>query len=525
MTSSAVLSPQQFKAVMLCLITGVFVASLDQTVVGTAAVRISNDLGGYDLQVWIVTAYLVTMTTATLFYGKLSDIHGRRPVYLIAVSLFIAGSIASACAGSMYQLAAFRAVQGLGAGGLMSLAVTIVGDLVPPRERARYQGTFYAAFGVATVLGPVLGGVFAGVDSFAGIAGWRWVFLLNVPIGGAALVVTVRNLRVEHALRDHRIDWRGGLVLLLTAVPLLLGAEQGTHWGWASGPAIACYVLGAAGIAAYLVIELLRREEALLPLRLFRSRAFGVGVLSSVSFGVVLFGTLTMLPQYFQVVRGFSPMATGGLMLPAMLGLTAGSVVSGQVVVKTGRYKVFPVLGGVFVAAASLILSRLEYDTPLWSLLAASLMLGLGLGFCIQALVIAVQNAGAAQDLGVASAAATFFRQIGGIIGVAAFLAVLFQSLPLKLAESFGGHTPPGLLASLQQSTTAVSRLPEPLRRRALEGLTGAISTTFLVAAAAAIVTSVIALLLKEVDLGARAVVARHREGDQPACRGQRAPS
>ena len=286
------LSHRQIVTILSGLMCGMFLAALDQTIVGTSIVKIANDLHGFDLQAWATTAYLITSTIVTPIYGKLSDIYGRKPFYLAAITIFVVGSRPRRSRTSMYELAAFRAVQGLGAGGLMSLAMTILGDIVPPRERAKYQGYILAVFGLSTVLGPVLGGFFAGIDTLAGLHGWRWVFLINVPIGIVALFVVAKVLNVPHTPHKHKIDWWGALTLIVAVVPFLIVAEQGQKWGWGDGKAILCYVVGGVGVIAFIVIEKLMKDAALIPLRLFKNSTFTVAIIGGVIVGVAMFGAI-----------------------------------------------------------------------------------------------------------------------------------------------------------------------------------------------------------------------------------------
>ncbi|RSM79086.1 MFS transporter [Amycolatopsis sp. WAC 01375] len=504
------LSHRQIVTILIGLMSGMFLAALDQTIVGTSIVRIANDLNGFDLQAWITTAYLITSTIVTPIYGKLSDIYGRKPFYIAAISIFLIGSIASAFATSMYELAAFRAIQGLGAGGLMSLAMTIMGDIVPPRERARYQGYFLAVFGISTVLGPVLGGFFADFDKLGSvfgydIAGWRWVFLINVPIAIVALFVVARVLNVPHQRHDHKIDWWGGLALVVAVVPFLIVAEQGNKWGWGSQNAIICYVIGAIGVVAFIFIEKLMKDAALIPLRLFKNSTFTVAIVGGVIVGVAMFGAIMMIPQYMQVVLEFSPTESGLLMIPLMAGIMSGSIISGQITSKTGRYKVFPVVGTLLIAAGSFFFAQVEYNSPLWHPLVAAAIIGLGLGACMQTLIIAVQNAGPRSDMGVSTASATFFRQIGGTAGVAVFLTILFNVLPGNITKAFGGNAPTGegaaALGDITTNTSGIANLPEAIKTPVLIGFTESITTVFYVAGAVALLATLVLMFMKEIPL------------------------
>ncbi|OXM70217.1 MFS transporter [Amycolatopsis vastitatis] len=517
------LSHRQIVTILSGLMCGMFLAALDQTIVGTSIVKIANDLHGFDLQAWATTAYLITSTIVTPIYGKLSDIYGRKPFYLAAIGIFVAGSLASAFAQSMYQLAAFRAVQGLGAGGLMSLAMTILGDIVPPRERAKYQGYILAVFGLSTVLGPVLGGFFAGIDHAGSIFGydihgWRWVFLINVPIGILALFVVARVLNVPHERHDHKIDWWGALALVVAVVPFLIVAEQGQKWGWGDGKAILCYVVGAIGVVAFIAIERWMKDAALIPLRLFKNSTFTVAIIGGIIVGVAMFGAITMIPQFLQVVQGKTPTESGLLMLPLMAGIMLSSIVSGRLTGKTGRYKIFPIIGTVLIAAGAFFFAQVEYNSPLWHPLVAAAIIGLGLGQCMQTLIIAVQNAGPRSDMGVSTASATFFRQIGGTAGVAIFLTVLFNTLMPNITKAFGGQLPAGAGASvgnLSENTSVIQTLPEQIKTPILIGFTDSITTVFYIAGAVALLATLVLLFMKEIPLTNAAPAAAAMEGGE----------
>ncbi|MVU81695.1 DHA2 family efflux MFS transporter permease subunit [Nocardia sp. ET3-3] len=499
------LSHRQILTILSGLLLGMFLAALDQNIVSVAIVRIANSLHGFDQQAWATTAYLITATISTPLYGKLADIYGRKYFYLTAIALFVIGSAACTFATSMYELAGFRAFQGLGAGGLMSLAMTIIGDIVPPRERSRYQGYFMMVFGIATVLGPVLGGWFSGFDHLWGLEGWRWVFLVNVPIGIVALGVVARVLNLPHHRQQVRVDWGGAVALAVCVVPLLIVAEQGRGWGWGSGKAILCYAIGAVGLVLFIGIEYLMKDAALIPLRLFRNSTFTVCIVGGFIVGIAMFGAISMVPLYMQVVRGFSPTKAGLLMLPLVAGIMTGSLISGQVTKRTGRYKILPVLGTFVIACGAALYATVHYDAPLWQPLVYAGIIGLGLGGCMQTLIIAVQNAGPRSDMGVSTAAATFFRQVGGTLGVAVFLTILFNLLPHKITDAFGGHLPPGLSAgaldTLQSNTAGIAALPQQVRDPILIGFTNSMQAVFWAAAGVALVAFVVLLFMKEIPL------------------------
>jgi EmrB/QacA subfamily drug resistance transporter len=535
---------RQILAVLSGLMLGMVLAALDQTIVATAIRTIADDLDGYSLQAWATTAYLVTATLATPLYGKLSDIYGRKPFFMFAITVFVIGSVMCTFSTSMYMLAAFRAVQGLGAGGLFSLALTIIGDIVSPRERAKYQGYFLAVFGTSSVLGPVLGGVFAGQDVILGIDGWRWVFLVNVPVGLVALTVVSRVLHLpRRPSGSRRIDWWGAIALAVGVVPLLVVAEQGHSWGWGSSKSLACYVIGVIGVLAFVSVELAMKDDALIPMRFFRNSTFALGVVISLVVGAVMFGGITLLPQYLQVVKGSSPTLAGFQILPMVLGLMAGSVVSGQMISRTGRYRYFPILGTALIGIGAFLLHTLAADTPMPVVMVFMLILGLGLGNLMQPLTLAIQNALPPQDMGVSTGAATFFRQIGGTAGVAIFLSILFSRLtpaigervtaaagtadfrravaaaaqsndPAEAAMGQGMLSPDHTgVSGVLTDSSVIGKLDDVLALPFREGFADAIGSVFLSVSMLAVVAFVLTLMWKEVPL-------RSESGLQAAARG-----
>ncbi|TFB57860.1 DHA2 family efflux MFS transporter permease subunit [Cryobacterium sp. TMT1-62] len=435
------MSHRQILFVIFGLMAGMFLSALDQTIVGTSMRTIADDLDGMALQAWVTTAYLIVSCISTPIYGKLSDIFGRRPLFLIAITIFLIGSLLAGLANSMYELAIFRAIQGLGAGGLMALPLTIMGDMLAPRERAKYQGYFLAVFGVSSVIGPLIGGVLSGSDTILGITGWRWVFLINLPIGIIALAIVLKFLHVPHFARPVRIDWWGAVTVILAAAPLLLVAEQGRTWGWGSIPSIACYVIGLFSIAAFILAERLMGDDALIPLKLFRSSTFRMATILGVFVGFGMFGAMMTVPLYLQLVNGATPTESGFLMLPMIAGLMISSIVSGQLIARTGRYKVFPTIGTAFMSAGFLLFTFATADKPVGFMMAGMLLIGLGLGQLMQTLTIASQNSVGPRDIGVATSAATFFRQIGGTLGTAVLFSVLFTRIPDTIGAAFDNPT------------------------------------------------------------------------------------
>ena len=434
-----IMSHRQILLVIYGLMAGMFLSSLDQTIVGTAIRTIGDDLHGLDQQAWVTTAYLIASTITTPIYGKLSDVFGRRPLYIFGITVFILGSLLSTFSTSMIMLAGFRAFQGIGAGALMSLPLAIMGDILAPRERAKYQGYFLAVFGISSVIGPLIGGLFSGADQILWITGWRWVFLVNVPIGIAALVMVIAFLHLPKfgdAKVKPRIDWWGATAVIVTLVPLLLVAEQGRTWGWGSAAAVACYVTGAVGLVAFLVIETLMRDDAIIPLKLFRSGVFSMATVLGFLVGFAMFGAMLTIPLYLQIVTGLTPTESGFATLPMIGGLMIASIASGQIVAKTGRYRIFPVIGTALVSVGYVVLTFMTIDKPLWFLMIGMFLIGLGLGQLMQSITLASQNSVQPKDMGVATSSATFFRQIGGTLGTAVLLSVLFSVMPTNILHA-----------------------------------------------------------------------------------------
>jgi EmrB/QacA subfamily drug resistance transporter len=501
-TASGALSHKQIMTILSGLILGMFLAALDQTIVSTAIRTIGDDLNGLSVQAWVTTAFLITSTISTPLFGKLSDIYGRKPFYMLAITIFIVGSALCGLAQNMYMLAAFRAFQGIGAGGIMPLALAIIGDIIPPRERAKYQGYFMAVFATSSVIGPVVGGFFAGQSSIFGIPGWRWIFYINVPIGIFALFVVTRVLQVDHNRRQHRIDWTGAAMLVVGLVPLLIIAEQGRTWGWSSASAFICYLLGALGLAAFVRVEAAMGDEALLPLRLFRNSVFAQGAGQALIVGMGMFGGIASIPLYLQIVKGASPTKAGLLLLPLIFGMMAASLASGQFTARTGRYKIFPVIGSILMVLGLLLMTRIGADTPLWQADIYMATFGLGLGMNMQSIVLAMQNAVDPRDMGVATSAVTFFRQVGGSLGTAVFLSILFTraatNIPHELAKN-GVQLPKGSFNL--NDTSGLARLPANVRHPILVGFSDAMDTVFLVGALVLIIGVVLSIMMKEVPL------------------------
>ncbi|BCW60677.1 MULTISPECIES: MDR family MFS transporter [Micrococcaceae] len=431
-----VLTHRQTLTVMVGLMLGMFLSSLDQTIVSTSIYTIANDLDGLSLQAWATTAYLITSTVSTPLYGKLSDIFGRRPLYLVAIVIFLAGSLYAGSVHSMTELAIARGIQGLGAGGLLALALTIIGDIVALKDRAKYQGYFMSVFGISSVLGPVIGGAFAGSSNILGFDGWRWVFFINLPIGLAALVVVFMYLHLPARHVKQKIDYWGAAAITLAIVPLLLVAEQGRTWGWSSAGSWLCYGLGVIGIVSFLLAEKRAGDYALIPLRLFKNTTFGLSSLLNFIIGIGMFGAIAMLPMYLQLVKGLTPTEAGLMMITFTVGILFGSISAGRTISSSGVYRIFPILGTAILAGAATVMGLvLGVDTGLWVPGLIAVFFGVGLGFCMQPLTLAMQVSVPPKDMGVGTSTAAFFRSMGGAVGTAVFISMLFSTAADKIAD------------------------------------------------------------------------------------------
>ncbi|MBQ0998410.1 DHA2 family efflux MFS transporter permease subunit [Streptomyces nigra] len=476
------------------LLLGMLLAALDQTIVSTALPTIVSDLGGLEHLSWVVTAYLLASTAATPLWGKLGDQYGRKRLYQIAIVIFLVGSALCGMAQDMTQLIAFRALQGLGGGGLIVLSMAIVGDIVPPRERGRYQGLFGAVFGATSVLGPLLGGVFTEHLS------WRWVFYVNLPVGAVALIVIALVLHIPRRSTKHVIDYLGTVLIAAVATGLVLVASLGgTTWGWGSAQIVALAV--ASVVLAFVFVAVERRAaEPVLPLKLFRVRTFTLSAVISFIVGFAMFGAMTYLPTFLQVVQGISPTLSGVHMLPMVAGMLLSSTGSGQIVSRTGRWKVFPIAGTGVTAVGLLLLHQLDAGSSTALMSVYFFVFGLGLGLVMQVLVLIVQNAVPYEDLGVATSGATFFRSIGASFGVAIFGTVFASRLDDLLVDAFRGvRLPPGAsLEGLEADPRGIAELPAALRPAALDAYATAITDVFLYAVPVALLGFVLAWFLRE---------------------------
>ncbi|MET9692025.1 MFS transporter [Streptomyces sp. NPDC006514] len=475
------------------LLLGLLIAALDQTIVSTALPTIVSDLGGMAHLSWVVTAYMLASTAATPLWGKLGDQYGRKKLFQYAIVLFLIGSALCGIAQDMPQLIGFRALQGLGGGGLIVLSMAIVGDIVPPRERGKYQGLFGGVFGATSVLGPLLGGLF--VDNLS----WRWVFYINLPIGLVALVVIAAVLHIPARSSQHTIDYLGTFLIACVATCLVLVASLGGTWGWGSAQIIGVAVLGAVLLVGFLLVER-KAAEPVLPLGLFRIRTFTLCSAISFVVGFAMFGAMVYLPTFLQIVQGVSPTLSGVHMLPMVIGMLLTSTVSGQIVSRTGRWKVFPIAGTAVTALGLLLLHQLHRTSSTWEMSVYFFVFGAGLGLVMQVLVLVVQNAVSYADLGVATSGATFFRSIGASFGVAIFGTVFTNQLDDKLAASLAGVTLPAgaSIAQLEADPRAISALPAELQPQVLDAYATAITDVFLYAVPIVLIAFVIAWFLKE---------------------------
>ncbi|MFD9890366.1 MDR family MFS transporter [Amycolatopsis sp. NPDC059027] len=495
-TAPPELSRKRVNAVFAAVMLGMLLAALDQTIVGTALPTIVGDLGGAGHLSWVITSYLLAETIMTAVVGKLGDLFGRKLMFQLSVIVFTGGSFFCGFANDMIWLIVARAVQGLGAGGLMVTATALVADVVPLRDRGKYQGVLGSVFGVVTVLGPMLGGLF--VDHLS----WRWAFYVNVPVAVIVLIVAASAMPSVKAAAKPVIDYLGILLVGLAATGLtLVTSWGGTQYAWDS-PTIIGMAVGSVILLVLFVFAEKRATEPTLPMRLFRNPVFTVAAILSFVVGFAMLGALSYLPTYLQYVHGISATSSGVRMLPMVIALLIAGVFAGNLVGKTGRYKIFPILGGVGLTAGLYLLSRLTPESGFWEMSAYFAVLGLGIGLSMQVLVIVVQNTAEYRDLGVATSGVTFLRSMGSSFGAAIFGTIYANQLAPNMAKASAEHPlPPGINPQAVQVPIALHKLPEPVAAPYIQAYSDSIHSVFLYAAPVGLVALVLAFFLKEVPL------------------------
>jgi EmrB/QacA subfamily drug resistance transporter len=515
-------SHKEIMVILGGLMTGMLLAALDQTIVSTALKSIVEEFDGLNHYTWVVTAYLLTSTASTPLYGKISDIYGRRVVFQFAIVTFLLGSLLAGASQNMTQLIATRALQGLGAGGLMALTFVIIGDIVPPRERGKYQGYFGAVWGLSSVAGPLLGGFFSDHQTILGVTGWRWIFYINLPIGIASLIITSAVLHIPKVKRDHTIDYLGA-VLMVTAVSVILLSVSiyGPQNGWTDSRTIGYMAVGLLLTVLFLQWEK-RAKEPILPLHLFKNHTFSLTSLLGGVIGAGMFGAIVMLPLYLQVVKGDSATSAGLKLIPLMLGIVSTSIISGKLISKHGHYKRFPIMGTAIMTVGILLMTRLEVDTPYWQVSIFAILVGAGLGLSMQTIVIALQNSVEFRDMGVATSSNTFFRSLGSVFGTAIFGSILtnrighylqlnFAELAAKNPDAVAGFDP-SKLSGITNNTAVLKTLPPQIQATALDAFVHAFHIVFYAAAPVTAIGFVLALMLRETPLRTSKDYAAARE-------------
>ena len=508
---SGPLSHKEIMIVLSGLMTGMLLAALDQTIVSTALKNIVEDFNGLNHYTWVVTAYLLTSTASTPLYGKISDLYGRRPVFQFAIITFLIGSLLAGASQNMTQLIFTRALQGIGAGGLMALTFVIIGDIVSPRERGKYQGYFGAVWGLSSVAGPLLGGFFSDHATILGITGWRWIFYINIPFGILALVITSAVLHIPKVKREHKIDYLGALILVLAVTSVLLATSvYGPENGWTDSKTLTVFGSGILLTLLFLWQET-RAKEPILPLRLFKNHTFSLTSALAFIIGAGMFGAIVMLPLYLQVVKGNSATEAGLKLIPLMLGIVSMSIFSGKRITTTGKYKIFPIVGAAIMTIGLILMSTLNETTSFGVLSIYAILVGAGLGLSMQTIVIALQNSVDFQDMGIATSSNTFFRSLGGAFGTAIFGTIFSNRVAYYLQDNIAALQStdpqsltgfdPAKLEEITTNTSVISTLPPVIRETVLHSFAQTFHVVFLAAAPVTFIGFVLAFFLKEKPL------------------------
>ena len=505
------LTHKEILVVLSGLMTGLLLAALDQTIVSTALKNIVEEFNGLNHYTWVVTAYLLTSTASTPLYGKISDLYGRRPVFQFAIITFLIGSLLAGASQNMTQLIFTRALQGLGAGGLMALTFVIIGDIVSPRERGKYVGYFGAVWGLASVAGPLLGGFFSDKESILGITGWRWIFYINLPFGILALVITSLVLHIPKVKREHKVDYLGAVILVLAVCSLLLSVSvYGPENGWTNSRTITTMILGIA-LTLLFIWQEFRAVEPILPMRLFRNHTFSLSSILGFIIGAGMFGAIVMLPLYLQVVKANSATEAGLKLIPLMIGIVSMSIFSGKRISLTGKYKIFPIIGTGIMTIGLILMATLDQDTSFLSLAIYAIMLGAGLGLSMQTILIALQNDVEFKDMGIATSSNTFFRSLGGAFGTAIFGTIFSNRIAYYLEENLTklqqsnpkaleGFSPDNIEA-ITVNTSIISTLPINLQEVVLGSFAQTFKVVFLAAVPVTFIGFLLSFLLREKPL------------------------
>jgi EmrB/QacA subfamily drug resistance transporter len=495
-------SHSEIMFIMTALMISMLLAALDQSIVATALPKIASDLNGLTKLSWVATSYLITSAIATPIYGKLGDLYGRKKIFQSAIVIFLAGSALCGLSQTMNELVFFRALQGIGAGGLMSLVLAIIGDVISPRQRGRYQGYFGAVFGISSVAGPVLGGLFASANTFLGVAGWRWIFYINLPLGIVALSLVAARLHLHQPeQKENHIDYAGAVLLTVSVISLVLvSVWAGVDYAWSSWQ-ILSLIASAVAFGALFLWRETRSPEPIIPLALFKSDIFRVSTLLSFITGIAMFATILYIPLYQQIVRGDSPTKSGLLMLPLVVGMFTASLTSGRLITKWGRYRIFPIMGTLFLGVGLWLFSHLGITTNIWILSGWMVVIGLGLGQLFQVPTLAVQNSVERKNLGTATSTVAFSRSIGSALGGAIFGTILISRLDYHLKEilpsSLVGHVASGLSSGLSQ----IAQLPANIKHDVLTGYVYAFHDMFLIGSPFVVIAFIVALFLRETPL------------------------